>query len=196
MRYNLSEIADLIKDRRTIYPEQYSSRKVAREIVENILRSATWAPTHGKTEPWRFTVFMGNETMRVAEAQQVYYRANTPEDRFSEHKVNRYATRAEATSVIIGVGMKRQESGKIPEIEEVMAVACGVQNMMLHAAAYGVGSYWSSGGFAFSEDSKKMLGLDAPDDQALGYIYLGYPAVDWPKSHRKPLEYVTNWKES
>jgi hypothetical protein len=25
-------------------------------------------------------------------------------------------------------------------------------------------------------------------------IYLGYPEIEWPKSHRKPIEYLTTWK--
>ena len=37
MKYNLSEITDVIKNRRTIYPTFFSSRKVHKEIVEKIL---------------------------------------------------------------------------------------------------------------------------------------------------------------
>jgi len=28
----------------------------------------------------------------------------------------------------------------------------------------------------------------------LGLVYLGYPSIEWPKQHRKPIEYLTNWK--
>lgn len=194
MRYNLSEIAELIKDRRTIFPEQFSSRRVHREIVTELLKSATWAPNHGKTEPWRFTVFMNDRTSLLADAQQEFYKANTPADKFSIAKYDRYQKRAAATSVIIGLGMKRQESGKIPEEEEVLAVGCAAQNLMLHATAYGIGSYWSSGGFIHSPAALELLGLDQ-NDRVLGFVYLGYLAEDWPSSHRKPLEYVTTWKE-
>ena len=57
MKYNLSEITDLIRNRRTIYPEQFSDRKVHKEQIELILRNSQWAPTHGNTQPWRFVVF-------------------------------------------------------------------------------------------------------------------------------------------
>ena len=30
-------------------------------------------------------------------------------------------------------------------------------------------------------------------DKCLGLFYIGYPAIDWPKAHRKPLEYTTEW---
>jgi nitroreductase len=33
-------------------------------------------------------------------------------------------------------------------------------------------------------------------DRCLGLIYVGYPEVEWPEQHRKPLEYVTTWIET
>jgi len=194
MRYNLSEVVELIRDRRTIFPEQYSSRKVHKEIVLNLLNSGVWAPNHGKTEPWRFTVFMGAKTMQLATAQQEFYKAATDPEKFSPAKYERYAQRAQATSAIIALGMKRQESGKIPEEEEVIAVGCAAQNLMLHATAYGIGSYWSSGGFIHSRQAKELLN-PGENDRVLGFIYLGYPEGEWPKSHRKPVEFVSEWRE-
>ena len=58
MKYNLSEITDLIKNRRTIYPEQYSDRKIHKEQIEVLLNNAIWAPSHGLTQPLAFKVFM------------------------------------------------------------------------------------------------------------------------------------------
>lgn len=194
MRHNLSEVVDLIKDRRTVFPEQYSDRKVHKEIVQNILSSAVWAPNHGKTEPWRFTVFMGKQTSKVADAQQAFYKRNTDPNVFSNARFERYRKRAERSSVIIGLGMKRQEAAKIPVHEEKIAVGIAAHNMMLHATAYGIGSFWSSGGFIDSPEAAELLQL-SPPDKVLGVMYLGYPEGDWPKSHRKPLEYVTSWHE-
>ena len=61
MRHNLSETTELLRDRRSISPERYSSRKVHKEIVEQVLTNATWAPTHGMTQPWRFKAYVGEE---------------------------------------------------------------------------------------------------------------------------------------
>ena len=82
----------------------------------------------------------------------------------------------------------------IPEIENISAVACAVQNMYLTCTAYGLGSYWSSPKYIYSEEMKEFLGL-GEDDKCLGLFYMGYPEGEWPKSHRKPLEYVTEWHE-
>ena len=54
MKFNLSEVRELIKERRTIYPHQFSDRIIHKEIIEELLNSAIWAPSHGMTQPWRF----------------------------------------------------------------------------------------------------------------------------------------------
>ena len=43
----------LIEARRSIFPKDYTGEEVENDAVESILQAAVWAPTHGKTEPWR-----------------------------------------------------------------------------------------------------------------------------------------------
>lgn len=192
MKYNLSEITALIKDRRTIYPEQYSSRKIQREQIETILNAAIWAPTHGNTQPWRFQVFLEEDKDKLAEFLAETYLKITPKEKQNDQKLAKMLNRPKLASVVIAVWMKRDESGKIREIEEIEAVACAIQNMHLAATAYGIGAFWSTPGPVYTQEMKDFLKIGA-EDQCLGLFYLGYPATEWPKSHRKPIEYVTKW---
>ncbi|WP_157887063.1 hypothetical protein [Hymenobacter sp. PAMC 26628] len=52
--------------------------------------------------------------------------------------------------------MKRMDQN-LPEIAEVEALACAVQNLALSAHAYGLGSFWSSGGVAYTEAAKAIF---------------------------------------
>lgn len=192
MKYNLSEINAVIRDRRSVYPEDYSARKVHREIVENVLSNATWAPTHGMTQPWRFKVFMEDGLNLLAKKLPEIYKAVTPDEKFSERKLEKLAARPGKVSVVIAICMERDPVGKIPEIEEIEAVACAVQNMYLTCTAYGIGGFWSSPAMVYTDEMKQFLQL-GENDRCLGFFYMGYPAGEWPKSHRKPLEYVTEW---
>ncbi|MDP4587910.1 MAG: nitroreductase [Flavobacteriales bacterium] len=192
MKYNLSEINEVIRNRRSLMPEEYSARKVHKEIVQNILTNATWAPSHGLTQPWRFKVFMDDGLKQLSEVLPAMYKDFAPAEKFSEKKYNRFKERPLKTSVIIAVSMKRDPDGLVPEIEEIEAVACAVQNMYLTCTAYGLGGFWSSPGFIYTDKMREFLGLD-PADKCLGLFYMGYPSGDWPRSHRKPLEYVTEW---
>lgn len=192
MRFNLSEISELIKTRRTIYPEQFSDRKVHKEQIEVILNNAQWAPTHGNTQPWRFHVFadQGLQTLSTFLGES-YLELTTKEDQ-NDAKLAKLIRRPLLSSVVIAVSMKRQPEEKILEQEEIEAVACSIQNMHLTCTAYGLGGFWSTPKLIYSEKMNVFLGLEQKD-KCLGLFYIGYPSIEWPSAHRKPLEYNTTW---
>lgn len=194
MKFNLSEITELIKSRRSIRPESFSSRKVQRDQIELIIGNAQWAPNHGKTEPWRFMVYESEESRNVlSQALGKIYLEEVNRADQNDAKLAKLIRRPLISSVVIVVCMSRQKEERIPEIEEIEAVACAVQNMQLTATAYGIGSFWSSPKIIYSDRMKKFLEI-GEKDKCLGLIYLGYSKEEWPKSHRKPLEYNTTWK--
>ena len=192
MRFNLSEITELIRERRTIYPEQFSERKVHKEQVELILSNAQWAPTHGNTQPWRFKVFMEEGRAQLSDFLGQTYLKLTPKDKQIDAKLAKLHSRPLKSSVIIAVCMERQESEKILEIEEIEAVACAIQNMHLTATAYGLGGFWATPKLIYTQEMNEFLHI-GQKDKCIGLFYLGYPAIEWPESHRKPIEYNTEW---
>ncbi|MCH2197553.1 MAG: nitroreductase [Flavobacteriales bacterium] len=191
MKYNLSEVNEVIKNRRSISPEKYSGRKVHREIVENILTNATWAPNHGMTQPWRFKVFMDEGMNKLADFLPELYKSFSGDD-FSVKKYEKIKNRCETLSVMVMICVEPGENPRIPEIEEIEAVACGIQNMYLTCTAYGIGGFWSSPKFVYTREMADFLNL-SEKGQCLGIFYMGYPEDEWPNSHRKPLEYVSEW---
>jgi nitroreductase len=194
MKYNLSEINEIIRNRRTIYPEQYSERKVLKDQLDVILNNALWAPTHGNTQPWRFQVFMSEESRKaLSEISVEIYKDNTPEEEQNSKKIEKLGNRPLMTSVVVAVTLKRDEKGKISEQDEFGAIASAIQNMHLTCTAYGLGGFWATPGIIKSEKFKRFLHLEG-EDKCVGLFYIGYPAIEWPKAHRKPLEYVTEWK--
>lgn len=192
MRHNLSEITEIIKDRRTIYPEFYSDRKVHKEQIERLLNNAIWAPTHGMTQPWRFQVFMDEGKDKLGNFMRDLYLKKIPKEEQKEIKLNRMTDRPKRASAVIAINMERQKEERIPEIEEIEAVACAVQNMYLTCTAYGLGGFWSTPKLIYTEEMNEFLGLGVKD-KCLGLFYVGYPAQDWPKGQRKPIEYLTKW---
>ena len=194
MKFNLSEISDLIQSRRTIYPEQFSDREVQKDQIERILNNAIWAPTHGNTQPWRFQVFTGKSRENLSDFLSNWYISNTPEDQFNPKKFQLLQTRPILSSVVIAIVMKRDPNEKISELDEIEAVACAVQNIHLTCTAYGLGGFWSTPRAIYAQEMNEFLEIDKKD-KCLGLFYMGYPKIDWPKAHRKPLEYVTRWRQ-
>ena len=193
MRFNLSEINELIRERRTIYPEQFSERQVHREQVEVILNNAQWAPTHGNTQPWRFKVFIEESRELLSDFLGKTYLEKVPKEDQVDTKLAKLLQRPLKSSVAIAVCMERQKEERILEIEEIEAVACAIQNMHLTCTAYGLGGFWSTPKLIYTEEMNEFLGL-SEKDKCLGIFYIGYPAIKWPKAHRKPIEYTTEWK--
>ena len=192
MKYNLSEITEVIRNRRSIAPEKFSSRKVHREQIELMLNNAIWAPTHGLTQPWRFRVFLGEGMESIRRFIPELYRTTTAPEKFNQAKFDRMALRLQRASAVIAVCMQRDPSGKIDEVEEIEAVACAVQNLMLTATAYGLGTFWSTPKLLNHAVCHQFLEL-IESDRCLGLVYVGYPEGEWPEQHRKPLEYVATW---
>lgn len=178
-----ASIRDLILGRRSIYPNQYSGEEVPREMVEQLLEAAHWAPNHGRTEPWYFQVFSGEARTRLGQAHADLYRALTPEDLFQQSKYEKLAKRPTEAAHVIVICMRRGDNPKIPEIEEIEAVACAVQNMWLTTTALGLGGYWSTGGLTYHDSFRDWLGL-GPQDRCLGFFYLGVPGSKIPPGRR------------
>jgi nitroreductase len=192
MKYNLSEITEVIKNRRSIAPEKFSSRQVHREQIELLLNNAIWAPSHGMTQPWRFKVFMGDGRKRIAEFLPELYKAKTTPESFKQAKFDKMSQRPMLASAVIAICMERDPALKIAEIEEVEAVACAVQNIHLTCTAYGLAGFWATPALIYTKEMNTFLSL-GENDKCLGLFYVGYTNEEWPKSHRKPIEYVSEW---
>ena len=197
MNLSIEETNHLLRNRRSIYPAMYSDVPVEDDIVKTMLENANWAPTHKLTEPWRFVVFKGEGLKKLAVFQSELYKTlSTQAGNFDELKFEKLATKPLLASHIIAIGMKRDPKAFVPEIEEISAVACAVQNMYLTAAAYGIGCYWGSGGITYKEEAKSFFGLGT-EDKLLGFLYIGNLKTDkWPAGKRKPIEEKVTWVES
>ncbi len=195
MKYDFNQINSLIRNRRSIFPKMYSGEQVPTEIIETMLENANWAPTHKFTEPWRFTVFNQQGVQKFAEFQSGLYKQRALNDgTFDQEKYQKLRQKPLLASCIIALGMKRDPEKRIPEIEEVAAVSCAVQNMYLTATAYGVGCYWSTGGPTFWEEAKPFFDL-GPEDKLLGFLYLGMPADREYTSTRGDWQQKVRWME-
>ena len=57
---------NLIKNRRTVTPKDYlSGGRITDEDLNTILEAANWAPTHNKTQPWRYVMLSGRVCLQI-----------------------------------------------------------------------------------------------------------------------------------
>jgi len=185
-----AQINRIIRTRRSVFTQQFEPGKfIPDEIIMQLLENANWAPTHKRTEPWRFTVFTGEGLQKLATEQAAVYKEYAGA-KFKQPKYEQMLKTPLLCSHVIAIGMKRHN--EIPEMEEIAAVACAVQNMYLTATAYNIGAYWSTGGITFIEEAKPLFNL-GPDDKLMGFFYLGYISVPPTDGKRGSIEEKVNW---
>ncbi|GAB4093121.1 nitroreductase family protein [Flaviaesturariibacter terrae] len=195
MTYDIEQINSLIKSRRSTFPKQYDPAvPVDEAVVQQVLENATWAPSHGNLQPWRFVVFAGEGRQKLAQFQAELYKQEAGEG-FKPATYETLLANPLKAAYVIALCLKRDPNKKFPEIEEVSAVASAVQNMYLTVTAYGLGGYWTTGGVTYKESAKEFFGL-GPDDKLMGFFYIGAVAVASPAKERAPLEDKIEWVRS
>lgn len=189
---NPAELSNLIRSRRSVFPDQFvAGKKVDDHIIREVLTNATWAPNHGKQEPWHFTVFTGDGLQTLATFQSELYKKESGEN-FKEITYSKLQSNPLKASHIIALGLKRTNNKNIPEVEDVAAVSAAVQNLWLSLTAYGLGGYWTTGGVTYKDSAKSFFGLEE-QDKLLGFFYIGHIAVPSIGASRKSLEEKTTW---
>lgn len=183
-------IFELIQKRRSVFPAQYTDQPIAKSDIEIILEAANWAPTHRKTEPWRFKVLMGEAKEKLGLFLSLKYMET--EDRPKQMKVKKLIDNPKKAGAIIAICMQRDPKESVPEWEEIAATAMAVQNMWLCCAELGIGSYWSSPGLIKHMDDFFEMN---EGERCLGFFYMGYFDGVLPEVNRNPIADKVVWSE-
>ena len=166
---------------------------VPRELIEKILAAGAQAPNHHKVRPWRFVVLQGTARDALGEVMAQALARRNPAA--SSDSVIQGIERAKPlrAPVVIAVGVDKASGPKVVEFENVCAAAAAAQNMLLAAHALGLGGMWRSGDPIFDPAVREALGF-AADQQMVGFLYIGYPAVEMPPPTRPGAEDRTVWR--
>ncbi len=179
---------EIIKKRRSVRPTQFNNVEIRRSEIEKILEAANWAPTHKKTEPWRFKVFQGDAKAGLGQflADKFKKTAKT----FSDFKYNKLKEGAVKSSCIVAICFQRDPKECLPEWEELAAVAMAVQNMWLMATSLDIKGYWSSPGLIkhIGEHIRLKEG-----EQCLGFFYMGYSDEEIPEREPGSIADKVEW---
>lgn len=187
-------LKEIISNRRSTKPAALNGRKIDDTVIGELLQLANWAPTHARTEPWRFVVYSHAALHAFCAAHAELYQKYTPEDKFTQAKFESIKHNGDKASHIVVVYMHRQAIAKIPVIEEIAAVAAAIQNILLGAEALDIAILWSTGGMTHHPSMKQYLGL-GEEDIVMGLLYMGYSDEPHQKGTRAvPVEAKVQWK--
>ncbi|MFA0964116.1 nitroreductase [Roseivirga sp. BDSF3-8] len=165
------QVSRLIRERRSVFADDYLPEPVPDRVLEEILINGTWAPTYKMTEPWRFIVLGDAERERYGGFMADYYRARLSEADFPAERYEQAKLYPQKAGALVAIIFRRNQKIEISEWEELAAVACAVQNMYLSCTAYGLGGYWDTCGAA--QAYGEHLSLE-DNERSLGFFYMGY----------------------
>ena len=197
---------NLIRHRRSIFPKQYTGTSIPKPIIQDILESAQWAPTHKLTQPWRFIIF---ESMEAKEKLGNFLAESYKSSQLSKgkevsmSKYDKKVKNCKVSSHVIAIIVDYSGETKNPIVEEIASVSSAVQNMQLIASSYkNVGAYWSTGCLyndkgnedESMDQEKARLNSDdvidflklGKDELCLGWLFIGTrdDNMKWPSGRR------------
>ena len=191
---NLSAI---IRGRRSV--RAYQDRPVPRELLEQVLEAAGWAPSPHGRQPWRFAVLTQSAPkLRLAEAMGDEWRRHLAMDgqdaatiELRRRKSHERILRAPAIIIpcLYLADLDRYPDADRNAAEKTMAVqslGCAVQNMLLMAYGLGLDGGWMCAPLFCPEVVAQALELH-PALTPHALITLGYAAADPVRRPRRPL---------
>jgi nitroreductase len=187
------DISEIIKNRRATPPRLLMKKEVSKEVIEQLLENANWAPNHKKTEPWRFKVYFGKSKLEIAKQAYRILKAKQKDGYpVAPEKIEKFRSTLERVPVAMAVFVQFDKAKRLPEWEEIAATSMAVQNMWLTATEMGLGAFWATP--MFIELFDDLLEVKS-GQKCLGFFYVGEIMMDYPSPGRGELETKIQWKE-
>lgn len=187
-----SALKKLIETRRSTFPSSYINEDLTKEEILKVLDVAIWAPTHKKTEPWKFIIFRNEGLQRLSDELVRLYTAHTVPEKISERKLKKLKSNPQKASAIIAICVETHPD-LLPEWEEIAATAMAVQNMWLAATSLNIATYWSSP--RNIKYLNEFLSLKE-NEKCIGLYYMAKTDLnsELPIRERQPLNSKIQWK--
>lgn len=179
------DIGELIRTRRSV--RRYRPEPVPRQILEEILELAQWAPSAINRQPWRFVV-LGSELMPELRAE--CGRSFEPlEPHLRQHFTERpeVIERVRAFFGTLGgapVAVLAYCEGKPANESDIHSVAAAIQTLLLAAWARGLATCWMGGPRFREAEISKLVGME--EATLVAVIPIGYPDETPKAPPRKP----------
>ena len=190
-------LATLLRGRRSV--RKYQDRPVTRELIEQVLEAARWAPSPHGRQPWRFVVITRQEIKeQLADSMGETWQKNLQMDGQEAEIVNirleKSYQRILGAPVIILPCLYLEDLDTYPDerrqadetIMAIQSIGAAIQNMLLMAYDLGLDAGWMCAPLFCPEVVCDALDLNKRlIPQAL--ITLGYAAADPKRRERLPL---------
>ncbi|MDO4490841.1 MAG: nitroreductase family protein [Lachnospiraceae bacterium] len=193
-----------IENRRSI--RKYKSDEVDTAIIEELIYSATLAPSAKNRQPWKFIVYRGNakqelvEVMRKGVTEEKITHRSMPQWAWAIPDAENTIRIMEEAPCLIAVLNTNQKTpfatigneDRIVEICDSLSIGAAIENLILRATDMGLGTLWIANTCFAYEELVKYIGTE---HQLTGIVAVGYPAEAPGKRPRKKMEDILEYRE-
>ena len=192
-----------IENRRSI--RKYKRHEISKEIIEDIIYSATLAPSAKNRQPWKFIVYQGEEKSKLVDVMHQGIKSEKiihklmPEWAFAipdaENTV-RVMEEAPCLIAVLNTNQKTpfdsiEDEKRIVEICDSLSIGAAIENMILTAAEHGLGTLWIANTcFAYNE----LIDFIETDSQLTGIVAIGFANETPAKRPRKPVADIVEYR--
>jgi len=196
---NAKDLVELIKARRSV--RSFQPRPVPDELLEELVEAALWAPRAGNRQHWRIVAVRDQALKsRLAEAvrrevarQRSFIKSGRALSQFDAYTA--HFTHFEQAPVVLVLVCRPYDSIYVRIVSRVPEVSMGpdfepglastlmaAENLLLAAAAHGLGACFLSGPLVAHREIARLLELEEKERPA-GFIALGFPAEQAEDTH-------------
>jgi len=139
-----------IKKRRSI--RKFKQKDVSKKIIEKIIESALYAPSSKNCQPWHFIVLKGKKKDKIAEITEKNFEQPSwyPPEKSSVLVSCKIIKQAPILILVLNKGPRSGSEKKATKntelisaiIAETLSIGACIENMLLTATSYGLGSLW------------------------------------------------------
>jgi nitroreductase len=140
--------------------------------LNDLLRIAVRAPDHGKLQPWRFILFEGEAREKFGAELAQRWKELHPDS--SDESLLFWRKLFLRAPMVLALISRAAPHPKIPEWEQQLSAGAVGQNILLAAAALGIGCQWNTDWCAYDRGIAKVLKLE-PHERVAGFFYMGTP---------------------
>jgi F420 biosynthesis protein FbiB-like protein len=198
-------VKSLIETRRTV--RRFLQKEVEKEKIKELVEAAVWAPSAHNSQPWRFFVITNKKTkeafsLAMARKWELDLRRDKVDEDTIKQIIEDSHERFISSPAIIVVFIDMSEMQKYPDetrnnYEKIMAIqsaSASIQNLILLAHSFGLGTNWRCAPLFAQEEVKKVLKVDL-NWEPIAAISVGYPKEKPPAPKRKGIDEVVVWDE-
>ena len=166
---------------------------VPRATLARLLEAAVRAPNHKLTEPWRFAVLTGGAAVRYAELRRDHRATRFPDPTAPDaaKAIEKTFREARETPAFVVV-MCATSDDPVRAEEDYAATMMATENLLIAAAAAGLGSYVRTGGI-MGDPAVRALAQAPESHRIVAVISLGRPAEPTPPRRRADAASRTVW---